>query len=583
MWKSIGESRLREKREIIEQFAEDDSSSGEGNAEELRLLLNSIRIARSQDSDDDSQRKKDTDSSGNVQVDPTQHMFLQVPMVQHRQLAEEVWKKGALPSTSVSMRPGTANTAKVETISDLIDKNIATANAEAVEDGRARSASVLSSSVASIKSAVLEANANINKQWKMDPFIVAGKQQVDRFRAGFTHRTTVLFENGLEDDTLNGSADTGRDFVSPMRSPTEDMDRLAVPPANVEAPLSSISLPASGSSIIEEEEINVQPSKSLSDQHHSSVVFSDELSEASSRASQRHERQHQRAVDEYLHLIEEKDGMSLSHMSQRSVQSGGHAALSIVTPPPPVDPFVISPAVSVVNSIKLSSRNISEEEKSKTLSQSSKLHEAAAVDQPPEVVDVATSRRPLTPPSTAALSLHPSTPPEFLVFDSVSVMSSVSKVPSLSGEEKEHASPKFLRIGDETFQPTGLDSLSGVSPIEESADMVERDRQSTESRAEAENREIITRFVPNDINFDEISLRSSNSKESIRSIHTSLHSANQYMEFMPRKYKRTYIPTLPPYPVTQIVIVIFSQQVVGQYRSVQYGGWKASVGLAAYN
>ena len=68
MWKSIGEARLREKREIIEQFTEDDSSSGETNEKELKLLLNSIRIARSQDSDDESQRKKDNDSSGNLQV-----------------------------------------------------------------------------------------------------------------------------------------------------------------------------------------------------------------------------------------------------------------------------------------------------------------------------------------------------------------------------------------------------------------------------------------------------------------------------------------------------------------------------------
>ena len=539
MWKSIGEARLREKREIIEQFTEDDSSSGETNEKELKLLLNSIRIARSQDSDDESQRKKDNDSSGNLQVDPSQHMFLQVPMVLHRQLAEEVWKKGTLPSTSVSMRPDTANAAKMETISDLIDKNIATANAEAGEDSRGRSASVLSSSVASIKSAVLEANANINKQWKMDPFIVAGKQQVDHLRAGFHHRTAILFDNGFEDDSCVGSVDTGRDFLTPLRSPTanDDMHRLAAPPSNIEAPLSSISLPASSSSILEDE-INVLPSKSLSDQQNS-VIFSDDLSEASSRASQRHERQHQRAVDEYLHLIEEKDGMSLSHMSQRSHQSAENAALSTVTPPLPTEPSLISrvmsPAVSSANSIGLNSKNIPEEEKSQQSSQSSKPQVSAAaaavVEQPLEIVDVATSRRPLTPPSTAALSLHPSTPPEFLVFDSVSVLSSVSKAPSLNREEKEHASPKFLRIGDEPFQSTGLDSYSGVTPIVESA---ESDQHSIESRSEADYG-IMPAGVNHLENFDDRSLRSSNSKESIRSIRTSLHSSNQYMEFTPTK------------------------------------------------
>ena len=209
MWKSIGEARLREKREIIEQFMEEESESGESNnTEELRLLLNSIRIARAQDSDDESQQKKDKKSSGDGQINPKQHMLLQVPMIQYRQLAEEVWKKDAPTSMSVSMRPDTSNAAKVEAISDLIDKNIATANAEAGEDIRSRSASVLSSSVASIKTAVLEANANINKQWKTDPFIVAGKQQIDRLRAGFTHRAGILIENGLEDDSVAGSIET---------------------------------------------------------------------------------------------------------------------------------------------------------------------------------------------------------------------------------------------------------------------------------------------------------------------------------------------------------------------------------------
>jgi hypothetical protein len=186
----------------------------------------------------------------------------------------------------------------------------------------------------------------------------------------------------------------------------------------------------------------------------------------------------------------------------------------------------------------LNSRNIPGEEKSQQSSQFSKSQVSAAaaavVEQPLEIVDVATSRRPLTPPPTAALSLHPSTPPEFLVFDSVSVLSSVSKAPSLNREEKEHASPKFLRIGDEPFESTGLDSYSGVTPIVELAAMVESDQQSIESRSEAEYRAMPTGAKHTE-NFDDRSLRSSNSKESIRSIHTSLHSSNQYMDFTPTK------------------------------------------------
>ena len=539
MWKSIGEARLREKKEIIEQFMEDASDSEElSNTKELKLLLNSIRIARAQDSDDES-RKQDKNFLGDAQINPAQHMLLQVPMIQYEQLAEEVWKKDAPISMSVSMRPDTANAAKVETISDLIDKNIATANAEAGEDNRSRSASVLSSSVASIKTAVLEANANINKQWKTDPFIVAGKQQVDRFRAGFNHRVAVLFDSGLDDDSVAGSTDNGHGSTSPIRSPSQEIRQIGLPPSSIEAPQSFISLPASGSSILEEG-INVLPSKSLSD-HHQSLLFSDDLSDASSKASKRHDRQHQQAVDEYLHLIEEKDNVSLSHKSQRSLVSNINAP----TPTPSVsgDREALLAMFSVVsreNSIAANSTKLLEDEQSRSSSNLSKRQVAAIDEAPPlvavAVAEVAIGRPPLTPPPTAALSLHPSTPPEFLVFDSMSVMSSVSKAPSLKGDDKEHASPKFLRIADESFQPTSVPSFNGIAAGEgegETSDSsVPRDQQSVRSRTEVDSGDPCIRFIPNDSS-DERSLRSSNSRESIRSIHTSLHSANQYMQFMP--------------------------------------------------
>ena len=459
-------------------MAEERPGTAEAKESELLLILNAVRISRSEHSESDSVQLRDQALAAESLVDPSQHMLLHVPMRQFGNLDEEVWKKGApssLVSTSISMRPDTANHAVVETISDMIDKNIASAHVagpgEGLESPSRGTSTVLSSSVATIKTAVLEANANINKQWKMDPFLVTGKQQADRLRAGAINRSVILGERGIElEDSIEGSNHESASLMSP----SQDTWRTATPVtewktgSEASKPVTSSSILNEGSAKIDE---FVTPSQSEFDHKHS-LDFSDELSDNSSRADYRQDLQHQRAVNQYLHLIEEKDAQSLSQASHQSIQSHHQSVRSQHHDTQSLNQIEQaklsqqSSTVETAPSQHLQAQHPTEEspinDRSPAIqfdltSQMDELKELPVLAEP-----VTTSRPPLTPPSTATLFSHPSTPPSFVYFDSLTALSSQPKEKGEEGE-KDPQTPKFIRV-QEPMKPIAQPLLNISAP-----------------------------------------------------------------------------------------------------------------------